>query len=67
MRKNNVAKRARPEVKATSILGLSEEDEEILATNEQEIDTEKEEWAKGPGKKSSFELEFKGIDYTKKY
>lgn len=65
--KNKAAKRARPEVKATSALGPSEEDEEILATSDQEMDTEAKEWAKGPGEESSFELEFEGIDHTKKY
>ena len=36
-----------------SALGPSEEDEEILATNDQKMDTKAEEWAKKLGKKSS--------------
>ena len=31
------------------------------------MDIKAEEWAKRPGKKSSSELEFEDIDYTKKY
>ena len=67
VRNNKAAKKARPEVKATSALGPSKKDEEILTTSDQEIDTKAKEWAKEPGKKSPFELEFEGINHIKKY
>lgn len=66
-RKNKAAKEARPERKVTSTLGPSEEDEEILATSDQEMDTEAEEWAKGPSEERSLELDLEGIDHTQKF
>ena len=60
---NKAAKRVKRELKSTPSLELSEEDEEVVATSEKEINTKVEEWAKRPGKKSFLELEFENINY----
>ena len=66
-RKNKVAKEDGPTVKATTTLGPSEEDEEIPAPSDQEMETEAEEWSKSPGKESSPELGVEDMDHTQKF
>jgi hypothetical protein len=66
-RKNKVANEAGSTVKATTTLGPSEEDEEIPAPSDQEMEIEAEEWSKSPSKESSPELGVEDMDHTPKF